>query len=543
MKGFQIKSLIALIVLTLFNFSELKADNGTSKVQLIRLKNMMIGGDYAAAYRALRDLEKSDTTSVELYAISGECNYYLKNYPEAIERLNRSISLNPATFPEKYFFLGRTYQVQGELEKASSAYQIYLEKQPKDADKKKETIAYLDQCRRAIEMLKNPVNVTIKNLGQLINTEYPEYNPSISADGNTLIFTTRRPENTGKLQDPEDGKFFEDIYISRRDSATGMWTESASVEGKLNTDGHDANMGLSPDGAQIYVYRNSSYGSGEIYVSKRGKTGKWGEAKKVEGDINTTYFESSASVSADGKTLYFVSERPRGGFGMGDIYKSKRISKTEWGKAENLGPSINDEYDQIGVFIHPDGKTLYYATNSPKSLGGYDIFKSVLENGKWSEPQNLVCPINTTGDERFFALSTDTRTAWFSSNRNGGVGDLDLWEIDFSKLVMDTVAKEIAVQVPKGPVLSIISGKIIDSDAGQTIEIEINIIEKATGKQISANSDENGYYFATLEGDKDYTVAINNPLYKSYMFDFFLKSSEKGTFTLEKIIVLDRIKK
>ena len=543
MKGFQIKSLIALIVLTLFNFSELKADNGTSKVQLIRLKNMMIGGDYAAAYRALRDLEKSDTTSVELYAISGECNYYLKNYPEAIERLNRSISLNPATFPEKYFFLGRTYQVQGELEKASSAYQIYLEKQPKDADKKKETIAYLDQCRRAIEMLKNPVNVTIKNLGQLINTEYPEYNPSISADGNTLIFTTRRPENTGKLQDPEDGKFFEDIYISRRDSATGMWTESASVEGKLNTDGHDANMGLSPDGAQIYVYRNSSYGSGEIYVSKRGKTGKWGEAKKVEGDINTTYFESSASVSADGKTLYFVSERPRGGFGMGDIYKSKRISKTEWGKAENLGPSINDEYDQIGVFIHPDGKTLYYATNSPKSLGGYDIFKSVLENGKWSEPQNLGFPINTTGDERFFALSTDTRTAWFSSNRNGGVGDLDLWEIDFSKLVMDTVAKETAVQVPKGPVLSIISGKIIDSDAGQTIEIEINIIEKATGKQISANSDENGYYFATLEGDKDYTVAINNPLYKSYMFDFFLKSSEKGTFTLEKIIVLDRIKK
>ena len=543
MKGIQINAFFFLIVLNLFSYSPIIADNGTSKVQLIRLKNMMMGGDYAAAYRALRVLEKSDSTSAELYAISGECNFHLKNYPEALERLNRSISIDAASFPEKYFFLGRTYQFLGELEKASAAYQQFIEKQTKDADVKEEAIAYLDQCRRAIEMLKKPVNVSIKNLGELVNSENPEYNPSISADGYTLIFTTRRLENTGKNTDPEDGKPFEDIYMSQKDSLTGKWSEPKPVEGKLNTDGHDANMGLSPDGSQIYVYRNSSYGSGEIFVSKRGKTGKWSEAKKVEGDINTTYFESSASVSSDGKTLYFVSERPRGGFGMGDIYKAKRISKTEWGKAENLGNVINDEYDQIGVFIHPDGKTLYYATNSPKSLGGYDIFKSVFENGKWSTPQNLGFPINTTGDERFFALSTDTKTAWFSSNRNGGFGDLDLWEIDFSKLLGDTIAKETAVQVPNGPVLSIISGKIIDSEAGQTIETDISITEKSTGKQIQTSSDENGDYFATLEGDKDYTVAINNPLYKSYTFDFFLKSSEKGTFTQEKIIVLDRIKK
>ncbi len=541
MKGLQINAFLTFIVLFMFKFSPIQADNGTSKVQLIRLKNMMMGGDYAAAYRALRDLEKSDTTSAELYAISGECNFHLKNYPEALERLNRSISIDAAAFPDKYFYLGRTYQVLGELEKASAAYQQFMDKPTKDADRKKEAVAYLDQCRRAIEMLKNPVNVSIKNLGELINSEGPEYNPSISADGNTLIFTTRRLENTGNKADPEDGKPFEDIYMAQRDSLTGKWTEPKPVEGKLNTEGHDANMGLSPDGSQIYVYRNSSYGSGEIWVSKRGKTGKWGEAKKVEGDINSTYFESSASVSSDGKTLYFVSERPRGGFGMGDVYRAKRISKTEWGKAENLGSVVNDEYDQIGVFIHPDGKTLYYATNSPKSLGGYDIFTTVFENGKWSEPKNLGFPINTTGDERFFALSTDTKTAWFSSNRNGGFGDLDLWEIDFSKLVKDTVAKEVAVQVPKGPVLSIISGKIIDSDAGQTIETDFTISEKSTGTQIQASSDENGYYFATLEGEKDYTITINNPLYKSYTFDFFLKSSDKGTFTIEKIIVLERI--
>jgi tetratricopeptide (TPR) repeat protein len=543
MKGIKISLLISFSVFTFLSSAVLQAGEGTSKVQLIRLKNMMTGGDYAAAYRALRDLEKSDSTTAELYSISGECNFHLKNYPEALERLQRSIKLNPQENIEKYFYLARTYQFLGNLQEAANAYQQFIEKQLKKSDEKEAAVIFLDQCRRSIEMMKNPVNVKLNNLGEKVNSEYPEYNPSISADGNTLIFTTRRPENTGKYQDPEDGKFYEDIYISQRDSISGNWSEAIPVEGKLNTDAHDANMALSPDGSQIYVYRNSTYGSGEIYVSKQGKTGKWGEAKKVEGDINTSYFESSASVSSDGKTLYFVSERPKGGFGMGDIYKSKRISKTEWGKAENLGNVINDEYDQIGVFIHPDGKTLYFSSNSPQSLGGYDIYKSTLENGKWTKPQNLGFPINTTGDERFFSLSTDGKTAWFSSNRNGGLGDLDLWEIDFTDLVAETSSKEIEVQTLKGPILSIISGKIIDSDAGQTIETDILITEKATGKQIQASSDENGYYFSTLEGDKDYSISINNPLYNSYTFDFFLKTLEKGTYTLEKIIVLNRIKK
>lgn len=542
-------SLITAILFCIWAISPLRAevlDNGTGKVQLIRVKNLLMGGDYYTAMKVIRDLEKTDTTTAELYFMSGECHYQLKNYEDALDRLNRSIRLSPNEDIEKYLVLGKTLQQIGNLEDAIRNYQIFIEKTPKKSEDTEEAAAFMNQCKNAMQMMKTPVNVRISNLSDKINSEYPEYNPSVSADGKKLIFTSRRPESTGKLQDPDDGKFYEDIYISLKDSLTGKWSDPEPVPGRLNTESHDANMSISPDGNQIYVYRNMGYrGSGEILVSKLSRSGKWGEAKVLEGDVNTSYFESSACVSPDGKTLYFVSERPKGGFGMGDIYMCKREGKTKWGKAVNLGPVINDEYDQIGVFIHPDGKTMYFASNSPKALGGYDIFKSTFDNGKWSAPENLGYPINSLGDERFFSMSTDGRTAWFSSNREGGSGDLDIWEIDFSNLKKeaDEQASQAAVLVPKGPPISIFSGKVIDSNAGEIIETEMVVTDRENGKETKISSDENGQYFITLEGNRNYVLKISNAGYKPYEFEFFLKAQDSGTFTLEKLIVLDKLVK
>jgi len=546
MKIQMLRNLLLLLLILPVTQGNLYADKGANKLQLLRIKNTMMGGDYATAWRSLRDMEKTDSTTAELYFMSGECNFHLKNYEDAKERLERSIRLDAVNDPEKYYFLGQTYQQMGQLSKAIVEYQHFIEKSPKKNDDTEEATALLDQCRRAVELMSKPVNVQIRNIGEAINSEYPEYNPSVSADGKTMIFTSRRPESTGKLTDPEDGKFYEDIYISVRDSITGKWLEAENIPGSLNTETHDANMTLTPDGSQIFVYRNMGYrGSGELFVSKKSRAGKWSATKPVEGDVNTSYFESSACISPDGKTLYFVSERPRGGFGMGDIYMAKKKSKTEWGDAVNLGSVVNDEFDQIGLFMHPDGKTLYFASNSTKSLGGYDIFKTTVENGKCTPPENLGYPINTTGDERFFALSTDGRLAWFSSNREGGTGDLDIWEIDFSALQtqVKTDSSKAPVQVPKGPPLSILNGKVIDSDAGQTIETEISITDKENGKVVSVSSDENGDYFITLEGERTYVIEVKNALFKPYTFEVFLKGQAEGTFTKEKMIVLDRIKK
>jgi tetratricopeptide (TPR) repeat protein len=546
--NFNFMQTIRLVFLMLvLGFSTVYADNGTSKIQLIKIKNTMAGGDYVSAWRELRKLEKTDTITSELYFLSGECNFHLKNYEDALERLKRSIALDANDNPEKYFLTGKIFQLTGELEKAIIEYQTFNQKSPKKSEETEEANVLIAQCKKSIEIISKPINVKISNIGTSINSEYPEYNPSISADGKTMIFTSRRPESTGKLTDPEDGKFYEDIYISKKDSLTGKWLEAENIPGAINEDNHDANMTLSPDGKQIFVYRNKGMrGSGTLFVSKISNNGKWKKAEELEGDINTSYFESSACLSPDGKTLYFVSERPRGGMGMGDIYMAKKKSKTEWDKAVSLGPIVNDEYDQIGLFMHPDGKTLYYASNSPKSLGGYDIFKTTIENGICSEPENLGYPINTIGDERFFCLSTDGRQAWFSSDRSGGKGDIDIWEIDFSAIVQESKVKtssEQEVQVPKGPPISILKGHIIDSDASQIVETEVIVSDKENGKTFNINSDENGDYFITLEGDRTYVIEVKNPLYKPYRFEVPMKSLIEGTFTKEQLIVLDRLKK
>lgn len=523
---------LLLVLTSLAPFSS-NADNGTGKVQLLRIKNMMKGGDYMGAWHIIRGLEKSDTSTAELYYLGGTCHFHLKNYPEAIERLTRSVRLNAQEDVKKHYFLARALQAEGELEKAVDAYQTYLSVEKSKGEKENASI-YLQQCQNAIKLMANPLDVTIKNIGEAINTEFPEYNPTVSADGKTMIFTSRRPESTGKLLDPDDGNFFEDIYISRMDSITGKWLEAVPVEGQLNTPSHDANMGFSPDGTQIFVYRNMGYrGSGEIFVSKKAKNGKWSAAKPIEGDINTSYFESSACVSPDGKTLYFVSERPRGGFGMGDIYKAKRLSKTKWGEVENLGPVINNEYDQIGVFIHPDGNTMYFASDDPRiSIGGYDIFVSRFENGKWSAPENIGYPINTPGDERFFNVSTDGATAWFSSNRSGGEGNLDIWEVDLRRTLKG------GKDATEG--LAIFRGQIIDADAAQIIEAELVATDVETGKKTTFSSDENGQFFVMLPGNKNYTVTIKHPGYRNFDYDLQLLKAEEGTFTIEKTIVLEK---
>ena len=539
-------SLLLAVALSSYNYAVAIQGDGPSKMQLMRVKNLMNGGDYYAALRLIREMEKVDSASAEILSLSGECNFILKNYDDAERRLEASIQVAPSEDVDKYFMLGRVKQLKGKLDEAIANYEQYLKLQPKKSEVSVEAEDYIAQCNAAASMLKNPRNVRMTNLGESINTEYSDYSASVSADGKTMIFTSRRPESTGKKQDPEDGKFFEDIFIARKDSVSGKWMAAEPIEGNLNTEGHDANMSISADGKQIFVYRNVGYTrSGEIFVSKLGRTGKWSEAKPVEGDVNTSYFESSACVSPDGKTMYFVSERDKGGFGMGDIYMSRREGKNEWGKAVNLGPNINDEYDQIGVFMHPDGKTMYFASNSPKAIGGYDIFKTTFENGSWTKPENLGAPINTFGDERFFCMSTDGQTAWLSSDRTGTAGELDIWEIDFSSVKKETDANiETATTpiVPKGPALSIVSGKIIDSFAGELVEADLTITDRESGKSVSVQTDENGQYFSTLEGNKNYILQITKEGFAPYKFEFFLKAQDEGTFTLEKMIVLDKKK-
>ena len=522
----------ALIVVSPFTAS---ADNGTLKVQMARVKNLMAGGDYYGAIRVLRELEKSNPNNDAVFYRSGQCHYQLKNYEDALIALEKSAQLDENSNLDKYYYLGLTFQIKGKLEESKQAFNKYLEKETKDKTKIEISKNKIKQIDFASELIKKPIKVTIKNLGEDVNTEYPEYNPSISADGNVLIFTSRRPDTEGGMKDENDNKFLEDIYIAYRDSISGKWQQAERVPGNLNTDNHDANTSISPDGKTIFIYRNMGYkGSGQIYFSKQNNAGKWGAAKPLEGDVNTSYFESSACLTPDGKYMYFVSER-KGGKGMGDIYRAKG-KKTTFNNAENLGSPVNTDDDEIGIFIHPDGKTIYFSSNGHESMGGYDIFKSTLEKGKWSKPENLGYPINTPGDERFFVLSTDGTKAYYTSTGQDGLGDLDIFEIDFSAMIQE----DEQVKTFTGPPISLLNGKIVDNSASQVNDCEITVTEKQTKEQFTTSSDEDGAFFMSLEANKTYELIIKKQGYQSHTEEFLLKAGNNGTFTLNRVVVLKK---
>lgn len=458
------------------------------------------------ALNIYRELLKDYTNDAMVNYRIGECHYELQSYELAVEYFQNARKLNEQVDDELYFSLGQAYHRNNQLDKSLEAYNTYNSTASKGAKKSHNIANRITQVDYAKKMIASPVNVKIENLGENINSRGGDYAPSISADGKTMIFTSRRSNTMGGgIDKAGDFKYFEDIYISIWDSVDNTWSKAHPIEGKLNTEGHDASLSISPDGSQIYIYRNDGLVYiGDIFVSKKRETSDtWGLPKALDKPINTSYFESSACLSADGNKLFFVSEREgkkNGAQGQGDIYVVEKISKTQWGEPKNLGSVINTPYDEISVFIHPDGKTLFFSSNGHLSIGGLDIFMSKLQDdGTWSKPENLGYPINTIDDDVHFVLSTDGKSAHYSAVKEGGMGERDIYRIDLSNYPI--LNEGVAIN------LSILKGKVTSGENKVVADIEFkgeagNIVGKTT-------CDDDGNYFITLTGGKKYTLSIS----------------------------------
>ena len=296
------------------------------------------------------------------------------------------------------------------------------------------------------------VEFKIENLGSIINSEYTDYGAVVNADESILMFTSRREKSTGGKYEHYLNEYYEDIYISY--NKNGKWTKPKNICKPVNTKVHDAVTYLSPDGRKLLIYRAYKK-DGNIYECVL-KGDKWSKPRKLGDNVNTQYQESSASLSYDEKTLYFISARPENNIGGRDIYMSRWNEKQKkWGKAINLGPTINTKYDEETVFIHPDGKTLYFSSKGHNTMGGYDIFKSVFENSKWSVPENLGYPINTPDDDVSYVASANGKHAYYSSIKDDGLGKKDIYRITFIErapkqeqltLLKDFTGNELAVK-------------------------------------------------------------------------------------------------
>ncbi len=413
-------------------------EKGSDALKTQKLNGLINSGDYDAAYTYALSLHNSDPHNPFLNYKLGECLYYLKKNSDAKTYLERAENLSNNKLIHKEFKLiyAKVLQRNGEFEKAKEQINSFKNSlKQNDQYFLDEATQVISEIEFAQNQINNPVNVTVSNLGDGINSKFDEYGPTISSDGKTIFFTSRRPETKGGAKDPYDSKFLEDIYFSTWNDQLNTWNKAEPIPGKVNTEDHDGCLSLSPTGDELFIYRNegdAGVGAGDIFLSKKSPAGKWSVAKRIEKPINSSYFESSASITRDGSKLYFISEREKG-LGRGDIYVSERIDKTTWGAPVNLGPIINTKNDERMVYIHPEGDVLFFSSNGHKSIGGYDIYKSTLVDGKWTEPINIGYPINTVDDEVNFTMTANNKKAYITAYLNEGMGGLDIYEVDLTQ--------------------------------------------------------------------------------------------------------------
>jgi len=395
-------------------------------------KTYFANKNYGEAAPTLYDLLLLDRKNAEFNNMLGVCYFNLESEKEkSTEYLEKAIRYTKSqnNIPLVYYYnLGKSYHINYQFGKAIRTYNNLLNKVSRnDADYIAEIEREIQICQNAIDLTENPVNISVENLGDGINTEYAEHSPGVTADEATMVFTSRR-NGTGSLVDT-DGQFYEDIYISHQNN--GVWSEPKGIN-ILNSKDHDASISISADGQEIYVYKagyydNNESNGGDIYVSKLNGE-NWTRPQKLHSDINSTSKESHISISPDARTIYFSSNRP-GGYGKMDIYTVKRLPNGQWGPAQNLGPKINTPYDDEAPFIHHDGKTLYFSSKGHNTMGGFDVFKSSFENGRWSRPMNIGFPINSTKEDIYYTPTPDGKRAYMASYRKGTYGRTDIFMI------------------------------------------------------------------------------------------------------------------
>ena len=445
-----------------------------------------------------REVLQSDPNNAAALYGTSECYYNLKKYKLALEYLNKALEKEPGISSESEFFRGQIYHRTAKLDDAIAAFDDFLSKEKPNTYEYELATQYRLQCLYARDMMKKPVAVTIDNMGNLINSRYDEYTPSISADGKTIVFTARRNDTKGGRMDEEgDYKYFEDIYFSEYDEATKEWSQSTAVEGDLNTETYDAVLSIFPSGNGMFVYKNTVSSTGDIYFSEyRPGTKEWSAAQKMPRPINTSYFEGSISMTADGNTVYFVSERPEGE-GQGDIYVATKKGDS-WTSPKNLGPLVNTDLDEKFVFIHPNGKTLFFASNGHQTMGSYDIFKTEYVNGEWSVPINLGYPINTVNEESTFSLTKDNKSLMIAAEYDDSYGERDIYKIDVSKY-------------------ELLSGDYAKSTAGQIlVSCSYQAGEPAKDARVEAYLVSNNKLVASTETDKAGRAKLNLPGNETY---------------------------
>lgn len=444
----------------------------------------------------------ADSKFIEAHAVLADVLRGRWRWAEAAKQYNEVIRLDPEFNRGVYYkvsdceiHIAKYAEAKAHIEK----YLAYPALNPQSEMIAKKLLA---DCNYSLDAIQHPVPFNPINLGPEINTADDEYMPAITADENTLIFTRKINNN-------------EDFYKSEK--LNGKWQTATYLSSNINTPQYnEGSQSISLDGKVLFFTgcnRPDGLGRCDIYISTK-KGDDWSKPFDVAPPVNTSGWESQPSISADGRTLYFVSNR-KGGYGGYDIWKST-LTEKGWTNPENLGPNINTAFDEQSPFIHADDSTLYFCSNGWPGLGGMDLFVSHLgKDGQWQKPVNLGYPINSNGDENGLTLTANGSYAFFASNKLNGQGGFDIYTFELPPAL-------------RPHQVTYVKGTVLDAVTKHPLESAVEIVDLAKDNPVyeDYSSAEEGYFLATITTGKDYGLNIAKDGYLFYSGNFSLKGHE-----------------
>ncbi len=503
--------------------------------------------DFKAGIELVDKALKKDPNFWEAYVLRGEYHMNLRDKSGAIEDFENALRVSPnhSRTGMTFYRLADLYLDQGTYDKALANIKSFINHPNANEEYLKSGYSIYDNALFAIDAIKHPKPFNPVNAGPGVNTQFAEYYPTLTVNGKELMFTRALPFGSTIQED-----FFTSLNRENK------WSTATPMPEHVNTEHNEGAPTISADGRSLifvacidetgtYGEQRKGKGSCDLFFTQKIGT-RWSNPVNLPGDVNSYHWETQPSLSADGKTLYFV----RGLRGKGadqrnsDIYVSKLSEQGKWAAAERLSDVINTPFAEESVCIHPDGKTLYFASRGHAGMGGSDIFMSQMDNqGNWSKPKNLGYPINTKFDENSLIVSAEGNLAFFASDRAGGYGDLDIYYFELPKEFQPTTTYYF-------------DGRVFDAQSNNPIPGHFTLKDIASGEVIIvSNADAiNGTFTVPLPSNRQYVIEVTydgyamtslgfdltyNTNQTSYHLDIPMNPLNSGTANILKNIYFD----
>lgn len=482
--------------------------------------------NYSQAEKYLKEATEKDNDFIEAFLLLAELYKDMKRYDESAQAYDRVQEIDSLFFVPAMFSGGEVHFLRGDYHRSLEYFHSFLRQKGQQPNLRLEAEAYIRNALFASDAVNNPVPFNPVSLGDSVNTLFDEYWPAITIDGELLMFTRQISSNDRRIG---SAALQEDFYYTVMGDSG--WQKAVNIGAPLNTPGNEGALTLSVGGQFIYYTacnRPDGTGGCDIYYSYRGSRG-WSRGMNPGAPLNSAYWESQPSLSSDGQTLFFVSNRPGGEGGM-DIWVSRMSAEGTWGEPENAGNIINTPGDEMSPFIHFDNRTLYFSSDGRPCMGGLDIFRSEYKPGRgWSEPVNLGYPINTQFDEMGLVINSAGNLAYYSSTVNRQQG-------------RDIFSFELPEEIRPDPV-SYIEGTVTDSQTGMRLQASYELINLSNRQTaIKSVTDTRGNFLLPLPSGINYGLNVMCDGYLFYSEHFMLEGEHPVSQPYAKDIKLNRIR-